>query len=116
MYTDRWCTWLNFAPPPTPSQTHDHVEPQNVTLFGNRKLQMQLAKRGLCLASAVLSGSVMSDSLQPHELNCSLPGSSVHGESPSKNTGVGCYALLQGIFPTQGLNQISHIAGRFFTI
>ena len=24
--------------------------------------------------------------------------------SPSKNTGVGCHSLLQGIFPTQGLN------------
>ena len=24
--------------------------------------------------------------------------------SPSKNTAVGCHALLQGIFPTQGLN------------
>ena len=35
---------------------------------------------------------------------CSLPGSSVHGDSPGKNTGVGCHALLQGIFPTQGLN------------
>ena len=32
------------------------------------------------------------------------PGSSVHDESPGKNTGVGCHALLQGIFPTQGLN------------
>ena len=30
---------------------------------------------------------------------CSLPGSSVHGYSPGKIT-----ALLQGIFPTQGLN------------
>ena len=34
----------------------------------------------------------------------SPPGSSVHGDSPGENTGVGCYALLQGIFPTQGLN------------
>ena len=34
----------------------------------------------------------------------SPPGSSVHGDSPGKNTGVGCHALLQGIFPTQGLN------------
>ena len=34
----------------------------------------------------------------------SWPGSSVHGDSPGKNTGVGCRALLQGIFPTQGLN------------
>ena len=34
----------------------------------------------------------------------SLPGSSVHGDSPDKNTGVHCYVLLQGIFLTQGLN------------
>ena len=37
-------------------------------------------------------------------MDCSLPGSSVHGDSPDKNTGVGCHALLQGIFPTQGSN------------
>ena len=28
----------------------------------------------------------------------------VHGDSPGKNTGVGCHAFLQGIFPTQGSN------------
>ena len=33
-----------------------------------------------------------------------LPGSSVHGDSPGKNTGMGYRALLQGIFPTQGSN------------
>ena len=53
-------------------------------------------------------------------VDCSPPGSSVHGilqarilewvgsvapgDSPGKPTGVGCYFLLQGIFPTQGLN------------
>ena len=37
-------------------------------------------------------------------MDCSPPGSSVHGDSPGKKTGVGCHALLQGIFPTQGLN------------
>ena len=37
--------------------------------------------------------------------DCNPPGSSVHGESPGKNTGVGCHALLQGIFPTQALKQ-----------
>ena len=31
--------------------------------------------------------------------------SSVCGDSLGKNTGVGCHVLLQGIFPTQGLNQ-----------
>ena len=37
-------------------------------------------------------------------MNCSQPGSSVHGDFPGKNTGVCCHALLQGIFPTQGSN------------
>ena len=35
---------------------------------------------------------------------CSPPSSSVHGDSPDKNTEVGCHALLQGIFLTQGSN------------
>ena len=38
-------------------------------------------------------------------MDCSPPGSSVHGDSSGKNIGVGCHALLQGIFPTQGSNQ-----------
>ena len=33
-------------------------------------------------------------------MDCSLP----HSSCPGKNTGVGRHALLQGIFPTQGLN------------
>ena len=37
-------------------------------------------------------------------MDCSLPGSSVHGDSLGKNTGGGCLALLQGIFPTHGWN------------
>ena len=36
--------------------------------------------------------------------DCSSPGFSVHRDSPGKNTGVGCHALLQGIFPNQGSN------------
>ena len=37
---------------------------------------------------------------------CSPPGSSVHRIFPDKNPGVGCQALLQGIFPTQGSNPL----------
>ena len=37
-------------------------------------------------------------------MDCSPPGCPVHGDSPSKNTGVGCHALLQGIFLIQGSN------------
>ena len=37
-------------------------------------------------------------------MDCRPSGSSAHGDSPGKNTGVGCHALLQGIFSTQGSN------------
>ena len=43
------------------------------------------------------SGSVVSDSLQPHRLYCPW-------NSPGQNTGVGSCSLLQGIFPIQGSN------------
>ena len=39
-------------------------------------------------------------------MDCSPPGSSVHGDSPGKNPRVGSLSLLQGIFPTQGLNPV----------
>ena len=35
---------------------------------------------------------------------------------PGKNTGVGCHFFLQGLFPSQGSNHVSHIADRFFTV
>ena len=37
-------------------------------------------------------------------MDYSPSGSSYHGDSPAKNTGVACHALLKGIFPTQGSN------------
>ena len=49
-----------------------------------------------------VSRSVMSDSLQPHGLQPTrvlCPWNSL-----GKDTGVGCHALLQGIFATQGSN------------
>ena len=55
-------------------------------------------KAGCC----VLSHSAVSDSLQPHGLQPTrllCPW-----DSPGKDAGVGCHALLQGIFPIQGLN------------
>ena len=55
----------------------------------------------------------------PCSVACQAPLSM---EFSSQNTGVGSCSLLQGIFPTQGSSQprdrtqVSHIAGRFFTI
>ena len=37
-------------------------------------------------------------------MDCSLPGSSVLKDSPGTKNWVGFHPLLQGIFPTQGLN------------
>ena len=55
-----------------------------------------LGKRGK-VQSQSESCSVVSDSLQPHGLYSPW-------NSPGQNTGVGSLSLLQGIFPTQGLN------------
>ena len=46
--------------------------------------------------------SVVSDSLRP--MDCSPPDSSVHGILQARILGVGCYSLLQGIFPASGSN------------
>ena len=49
---------------------------------------------------AVLTRSVVSDSLQPHGLQPTrllCPWN-----SSDKNTGMDCHALLRGFFPTQG--------------
>ena len=50
-------------------------------------------------------------------MDCSPPGSFVHGNSPGKNTGVGCHALLQGIFPRDRIciSWGSCFTNRFFT-
>ena len=54
------------------------------------------------MCCAVLSRSVVSDSLRPHGL---LPARLLcPWDSPGKNTGVGCHALLQKVFPTEGSN------------
>ena len=68
----------------------------------------------LCLRKAAVCAVLLCPTLcKP--LNYSLPGFSVHG-SPGKNTGVGCHFLLQGIFPTQGLNpHLLHWQAHCFT-
>ena len=64
------------------------------------------APEGQLLETSSLLGTVLCCSRVQlcNPMCCSPPGSSVHGDSPGKNTGVGCHALLQGIFPTQGSN------------
>ena len=74
-------------PPSPPSQIHK----------GNNRIQKSVRPTVLYLAAQsclTLCGP----------MDYSPPGFSVHRDSPGKNTGVGCHALLQGIFPNQGSN------------
>ena len=49
------------------------------------------------MSRSVVFNSVWPHGLQPSRLLCPW-------DFPGRNTGVGCHFLLQGIFPTQGLN------------
>ena len=42
-------------------------------------------------------------------MDCSLPGSTFHGDSPGKNTAVGCHAVLQGIEPRSPTLQVDSL-------
>ena len=63
-----------------------------------------------CSVNSVLSISLQRCGLQPARLLCPW-------DFPGKNIGVGCCAVLQGIFWIQGLNLclLHLLAGRFFT-
>ena len=61
-------------------------------------ISWQCCKRHACVLTVRLCPTLCDP------MDCSSPDSSVHGDSPGRNIGGGCHALLQGIFPTQGLN------------
>ena len=44
-------------------------------------------------------------------MDCTPPGSSVHGDSPGKNIGVGCHAILQECSQPRDWTQFSHTEG-----
>ena len=62
-----------------------------------------------------LPGDLPNPGIKPRSL--ALQANSLMSEPPGKpkNTGVGSLSLLQGIFLTQESNQVSCIAGGFFT-
>ena len=58
-----------------------------------------------CPANRYLRCAVLSPQLYPtlcDPMDCSPPGTSVHGNSPGRNAEVGCHALFQGLFQAQG--------------
>ena len=60
-------------------------------------LKILLEPRASSSYVCVFSRSVVSDSLRSHGLQ---PGSSVHEDSPGKNTGMGCHFLLHHLIDT----------------
>ena len=63
----------------------------------------------MCSVTQMCPTLLQTHELQPTRLLCPW-------DFPGKNTGVGCHALLQGIFPTQGLNphlESPALAGEF---
>ena len=82
---------------PTPAfllgKFHEQRRLVGYSLWGHRVTRLRTYSH----KSESESHSVMSDSLRPHKLYSPW-------NSPGQNTGVGSLSLLQGIFPTQGLN------------
>ena len=67
--------------------------------FAEKQARDRLYWIGKCESVSSSIGSTLCD-----PVDCSPPGSSVHGIFQARNTGVGCHSLLQAIFPTHGSN------------
>ena len=80
-----------------------HVSPPTTMYFTCLKLYLQGLSPPLgCFPKLFLVTQSCPTLCDP--MDCSSPSSSVHGDSPDKNTRVGCHVLCLGIFPTQGSN------------
>ena len=81
----------------------------------------QLVEQGqvACLPWCVCAQLLQSCPTLCDPTDCSLPGSSVHGDSPGKSTGAGCHAFFQGDCPDLEIESTSllspALAGGFFT-
>ena len=92
--------------PGRPCGTKTSIRPRLMTVTSSSYLIYDF------VCCAVLSSSVVSTLCDPRD--CSLPGSSVQGDSPGKNTGVGCH-VLQGIIPIEGSNPgLPHCRQNFY--
>ena len=61
------------------------------------------------------SGDLPNPGIEPRSPTLQTDSLSAEPQEKAQNTGVGSLHLLQWNFPTQELNQVFGIAGRFFT-
>ena len=103
----RCADWEDSASSP-PQCIHIQVSGETsgprVLGMGEQRLGLPAAGQAPCLCKETCAVRVCAKLLQLcltlcNPMDCSLPGSSVCGDSPGKHTGVGCHALLQGLFP-----------------
>ena len=59
----------------------------------------------VCVCTVLCLVTQLCPTLCDH-MDCSLPGSFVHGDSPDKTTRMDCHALPQRIFPIWGWNTL----------
>ena len=100
----KWHTPLSPCPPPHCQSFWSLALMTTTALSTGRVLEEGKVSHKCCLLLANKVLVAQSCQLLWEPMDCSPPGSSVPGDSPGKNTGVGCHFLLQGIFPTQGSN------------
>ena len=103
--------WVTFLFSRGSSQSRDWTQVSHIAGRFFTNWAIREAQLNICVC---VSCSFVPDSLQPHGLQSTRV--LCPWDFPGKDTGVGCHFLLQGIFPTQGSNQVSCIAGRFFTV
>ena len=72
-----------------------HASSPTVILFPSAFLERSCT---VCACSVAQSCPTLCD-----PMDCSWPGSSVHGDSAGKNTGVSCHFLFQGNLPNPGI-------------
>ena len=90
----------------------------NLQFTGHCKVSSHIAFTQFILVLTYIQFSSVAQSCLTlcEPMNCGVPGSSVHEDSPGKNTGVGCHALLQGSSQPRDRTQVSRVAGRRFTV
>ena len=97
-----WSGLLRPLPGELPNSGIEPISPASPAL--TRKLPLSHLVNRNNLHAAVLCLVTQLCPVLCYPMGCSLPGSSVHGDSSGQNSRMGCHALLQRIFPTQGSN------------
>ena len=94
------CTFLADSTCNSPFLEHQIMPGKHICLAANYEITLLI----LFSYRSVLFLVAQSCPTLCNSMDCSLLGSSVHGDSSGKNTREGCHTLLQEIFSTQGLN------------